>query len=38
MNVFLSQNFLENWGLPFAVLVAVLAYTILAAFFYNMDV
>ena len=32
-----NQYFLETWALPITVLVAVLAYSVLAAVFYGMD-
>ena len=31
------KYFSENWILPFAVLFAMVAYTVLAIFFYNND-
>ena len=32
-----SELFSETWALPITVLVAVVAYAVLAAVFYNMD-
>ena len=32
-----NPYFLETWALPITVLVAVLAYSVLAAVFYSMD-
>ena len=35
--IYWRKLFSETWALPFIVLVAVVAYAILAAVFYNMD-
>ena len=32
-----NRYFLETWALPITVLVAVVAYSVLAAVFYSMD-
>ena len=34
----MSKNFSEIWAMPTTVIVAVLAYTVLAAIFYITDV